>query len=106
MHLSFSLWDNDAVCILLGESKTVTAEAAASEAVATPMEAGEAASASEPTDMMKSVLSKITEKESLIPASVIPDGSKVISSLFGRLSKFAVAPSNDEDEARINISII
>ena len=51
-----------------------------------------------PTVMMKNVLSKITEKESLIPA-VIPDGTKVISSLFGKLSKFAVTPPTLEDEA-------
>ena len=53
--------------------------------------------ASEPTAVVKSVLSKITEKESLIP-TVIPDGSKVISSLFGKLSKFAAAPSVEEDD--------
>jgi hypothetical protein len=74
---------------------------AVTAAVVTPTEEEEeegASLASDTTAAMKSVLSKISETESLIPA-VIPDGSKVISSLFGKLSKFAVqAPAEEDDE--------
>ena len=75
---------------------------AVTAAVVTPTEGEEeeeeAFSSEGATAAMKSVLSKITETESLIPA-VIPDGSKVISSLFGKLSKFAVqAPAKEDDE--------
>ena len=74
--------------------------ASAATADATSAASPMASTSSEPAEVVKSVLSKITEKESLIPA-VIPDGSKVISSLFGKLSKFAVAPpaSDDLDDA-------
>ena len=83
-------------------SATAVAAAAASTATAAASAAASAASTAadaiaEPTVAMKNVLSKITEKESLIPA-VIPDGTKVISSLFGKLSKFAVTPPTLEDE--------
>ena len=83
-------------------SATAVAAAAASTATAAASAAASAASTAadaiaEPTVAMKNVLSKITEKESLIPA-VIPDGTKVISSLFGKLSKFAVTPPSLEDE--------
>ena len=43
----------------------------------------------EPSEV-KNALSKITETESLIPKSVIPESTKVISSLFGKLSKFTM----------------
>ena len=87
------------------EAKTMvtsaTAVAAAAASTATAAAAAAASTAAdaiaEPTVAMKNVLSKITEKESLIPA-VIPDGTKVISSLFGKLSKFAATPSTLEDE--------
>ena len=53
-----------------------TSQIAEAEVEAVPMEVANA-------------LSKITEKESLIPTvSVIPESTKVISNLFGRLSKF------------------
>ncbi len=46
---------------------------------------------------MKSALSKITEPESLsLPSVIIPDSTKVISSLFGKLSKFAAMNSESE----------
>lgn len=47
---------------------------------------------SEGEEGVKNALSKITEKESIIP-TVIPESTKVISNLFGKLSKFTISSS-------------